>query len=88
MRPTARIKVVVGTDGGFETIIYDYFYFENQEIRDKAYDYLEEHSSEAFCVEGIDDLIEEFAEYEKVNYYTSNDDFDRPNRIDTREFTY
>ena len=88
MRPTARIRVVVGTDGGFDTIIYDYFYFESQEIRDKAYDYLEEHSSEVFCVEGIDDLIEEFAKYEKVKYYTSKDNFDRPNHIDTREFIY
>lgn len=88
MRPTARLRVVVDTDGGSEPIIYEYFYFENQEIRDKAYDYLEEHSSEVFCVEGTYELIEEFAEYEKVNYYTSNDDFDRPNKIDTREFIY
>lgn len=88
MKPRARLKVVVDTDEGSEPVLFEEFYFENTEIRDKAYDYLEEHNSEIGCADEIWDAVEEFANENNVNYLTSNDEFDMPNKINTIEFIY
>lgn len=88
MKPKARLKVVVDIDEGSEPVLFDEFYFENEKIRNNVYNYLIENNSEIGCTDDIYNIIEEFADKNNINYYTSNDDFYMPNKIDTVEFIY
>jgi hypothetical protein len=86
MKPTARLRVWVDTDDGSDPVLFDDFYFKNERVRDEVAEYLK--ASDLYCAEDIWDVIEEYTEEHNINYYTSNDAFERPNKINTEEFTF
>lgn len=83
-----EIKIVVDSDDGSEPVLFDSFYFENEEICNKAYNYLKEHSDELCIPEDFYDVMNNFRDEMKINFYTSNDDFERPNKIYSVTYTF